>query len=90
MALPVGRAEGQAVYEILFSFWLEFPFKRLSHGINLFLLMFLQWPTEVIKQVVSKIKKGGGGESTGIGCFSQNLSSPFVDLGENVNTLTIC
>lgn len=86
-ALPVGHAVGQAVYEILLSFWLEFPFKWLSHGINLFLLMYPQCPTEVIKQVVSEIRKGE--DRTGVRCFSQILSSPFLDLGENMKTLII-
>ena len=50
MVLPVGHAEGQAVYEILLSFWLEIPFKLLSHAISLFLLMYLRCPTEVINR----------------------------------------
>lgn len=60
MVLPVGHAEGQAVYEILLSFWLEIPFKLLSHAISLFLLMYLRCPTEVIKQVVLESRKEEG------------------------------
>lgn len=90
MALPVGHAEGQAVYEILLSFWLEFPFKRLSHAINLFLLMYLQCPTEVIKQVVIETqKKEDYFHSTGLGWPLWILSCPFVNLGKNVNSLLI-
>lgn len=43
--------------------------------------MYLRCPAEVIKQVVSEIRKGE--DSTEIGCFSWILSSLFVDLGGN-------
>lgn len=57
MALPVGHAEGQAVYELILSFSLEFPFTCLSHAINLFLLMYLQCLRKAIKQVVIETRK---------------------------------
>lgn len=88
MALPVGHAEGQAVYEIFLSFWLKFPYKLLSHAVNFFFLMYLPCPTEVLKQVVLESKKEEGhSHSTGLGCLSWIRSSLFMDLGENMNIL---
>lgn len=82
----MGHAEGQAIYEILLSFWLEFPFKLLSHIIHILLLMHLQCSAEVIKQVIIKTRKGE--DRTGFGYLSWD-HSPFMDLGDTMNTLRI-